>query len=190
MATRKKTATKVTKEEEEVLDNLFITERGMTIECKRIDPVFLQAVISSVTMPEVPTYEAKVGFSGRTETHRMDALSAEQTDGGEETWRKYIEELTAATNAQTEVSLKALFLDGTVRPEADFIDREWERRMNIIGVKLLEDPDALWVQYLSMSLTTDDIINLSTKIMRMTGVAEEVIQEAEDSFRDSVLTDE
>jgi len=94
--------------------------------------------------------------------------------------------LTRASSLQTERSLRALFLDGTVRPRGAFIDADWERRMRIIGVDLPSDPEELWVMYLMMSLSSDDVIMMSSRIMRLTGVDEEVIQQAEDSFRDSV----
>lgn len=167
---------------------IFTTGRGMKIELCRVDPVFLQSVISSVKLPEVPTYTTTT-ISGRTEVHKMDKEAAEQTEGGKEAWEKYQEELARASSEQTERSLRALFLDGTVPPTGEFIDREWERKMNIIGVKLPDDPIELWVMYLMMALTSDDIIRMSSHIMRLTGVDEELIQQAEDSFRDSVQAD-
>lgn len=163
---------------------IFTTGSGMKIELKRIDPVFLQSVISSVKMPERPKYEAKT-ISGRTEYHVMDEESAKQTEGGEKLWADYQDELNRATGEQTERSLRALFLDGTVRPKGAFVDHDWEKRMRIIGVDVPSDPDELWVMYLMMSLNSDDIIRMSSHIMRLTGVDEEVIQQAEDSFRDS-----
>lgn len=164
---------------------IFTTGTGIKIELQRIDPVFLQSVISSVKMPERPTYTATT-VSGRQETHLMDEESAKQTEGGEKIWSDYQEELSRASTLQTERSLRALFLDGTVRPEGAFIDPKWQRKMEIIGVNLPSDPDELWVMYLMMSLSSDDIIRMSTHIMRLTGVDEEMIQQAEDSFRDSV----
>jgi hypothetical protein len=164
---------------------IFTTGDGLKIELKRIDPVFLQSVISSVKMPEKPTYTATT-VSGRTETHPMDEESAKQTEGGEAIWERYQEELSRASSLQTERSLRALFLDGTACPKGAFVDPKWQNKMRIIGVDLPSDPEELWVMYLMMSLQSDDIIRMSTHIMRLTGVDEEVIQQAEDSFRDSV----
>lgn len=164
---------------------IFTTGAGIKIELKRIDPVFLQAVISSVKMPTRPTYTATT-VSGRTEEHPMDGESAKQTEGGEQIWESYQDELTRASSLQTERSLRALFLDGTVCPKGEFVDAQWEKRMHIIGVDLPSDPEELWVMYLMMSLSSDDIIRMSSHIMRLTGVDEELIQQAEDSFRDSV----
>ena len=165
---------------------VFTTGDGRKINLKRIDPVFLQAVISSVRMPDKPTYEAKVGTAGRVEVHPMDEESAKQTEGGEELWKAYNEELTSQSSKQTERSLRALFLDGTVEPDGEFIDQEWQRKMRIIDMDLPVDTDELWVMYLMMTLQADDIVRISTAIMRLTGVDEELIQQAEDSFRDSV----
>lgn len=167
---------------------IFTTGKGLKIELRRVDPVFLQSVISSVKMPEVPTYTTTT-ISGRTETHRMDEQAAKETEGGEKLWREYQEELSRASSEQTERSLRALFLDGTVPPKGAFVDPQWQKKMNIIGVRLPDDPDELWVMYLMMAMTSDDIIRMSSHIMRLTGVDEELIQQAEDSFRDSVQTD-
>ncbi len=164
---------------------IFTTGKGIKIELKRVDAVFLQSVISSVRMPEKPTYTATTS-SGRTETHPMDEDSAKQTEGGEKIWADYQEEMGRASSVQTERSLRALFLDGTVVPKGAFVDPSWQRRMEIIGVDLPMDPEALWVMYLMMSLESDDIIRMSSHIMRLTGVDEEIIQQAEDTFRDSV----
>ena len=164
---------------------IFTTGTGKKIELKRVDAVFLQSVISSVKMPDKPTYEAKT-ISGRTEHHLMDEESAKQTEGGEKIWTDYQDELSRASSIQTERSLRALFLDGTVCPKGEFVDAQWEKRMHIIGVDLPSDPEELWVMYLMMSLSSDDIIRMSSHIMRLTGVDEELIQQAEDSFRDSV----
>lgn len=167
---------------------LFTTGRGMKIELRRVDPVFLQSVISSVKMPEIPTYKTTT-VSGREETHKMDKEAAEQTEGGKEIWQSYEEDLARKSSEQTERSLRALFLDGTVPPTGAFVDQEWQRKMEIIGVTLPEDPIELWVMYLMMAMSSDDIIRMSSHIMRLTGVDEELIQQAEDSFRDSVPTD-
>ncbi|HUW94627.1 MAG TPA: hypothetical protein VMW58_02475 [Anaerolineae bacterium] len=164
---------------------IFTTGKGMKIELRSVDPVFLQSVISSVKMPPVPTYTTTT-ISGRKETHKMDAQAAKETEGGEEIWKEYQEDLTRASSEQTERSLRALFLDGTVPPTGEFIDPQWQRKMEIIGVTIPDDPVELWVMYLMMAMTSDDIIRMSSHIMRLTGVDEELIQQAEDSFRDSV----
>jgi hypothetical protein len=162
----------------------FVTEGGMVIELRRIDPVFIQWVTRSVTMPEVPTYEVKT-FSGRIEKHKMDPESAAETEGGLALWEQYLKDVAEAEAEQTERSIRAVLLEGTQRPDP-FFDEKWERRMKIIGVTVPDDPDEYWVQYLTTSLTSTDITSLFTAVIRMTGVPEEVIQRAEESFRDSV----
>lgn len=168
---------------------VYTTGDGRKIELRRIDPVFLQSVISSVKMPKKPTYEARTA-SGRVETHPLDAEAAKDNEEDQKKWDYYQEELARATTLQTEVSLRALFLEGTVRPKKDFVPADWQRRMRIIGIDLPKDDDELWVTYLTFSLDADDIVAMSTIIMRMTGVSEEIIQEAEGSFRDPVHPDE
>lgn len=168
-------------------NNVYVSEAGLEIEIKQIDPIFIQSVIRSVEMPEVPTYEARTS-SGIIEIHPMDKEAAEQTSGGKEIWDKYEEEFTEATLQQTDRSLRAIFLDGTTRPETEWVDQKWLRKMRIIKMDLPTDQDELWVLFLTMNLSPTDIINLSGEIMRLTGVPEEMISAAEDSFLDSVRT--
>lgn len=166
----------------------FTTADGREIKIKKVDALFIQSVQSSVTFPDKPTYETKTG-AGRIEHRKMDELSAKQTPGGEEIWKRYQTELAEATTLQMERSMKAILLDGTERPEGEFITDKWQRRMRTIGIPLPEDPDELWVFYLSTSLTAEDLLGLSGAIMRLTGVAEEVIAQAEGSFLDPVHAD-
>ena len=168
--------------------NLYTTTDGRKIKVKKVDALFIQSVQNSVTMPEKPTYETRTG-AGKVEKRRMDKLSAEQTPGGIEIWEQYQKDLAEATSLQMERSMKAILLDGTVRPEGEFVTTAWQKRMRIIGIELPEDLDELWVMYLSTSLSAEDLLGLSGAIMRLTGVAEEVIQQAEGTFHDPVHAD-
>jgi len=173
----------VTKEKKDA-DNVFRTDDGRKIRIKAVDPLFIQTVSRSVKMPDTPTYTT-VTSSGREEIWKMDEVSAKQTEGGEEIWAKYKAGVDEAQGNQMERTIRAIFLDGTIRDE-DFYDQKWERRMHIVGVELPEDLDERWVMYLSSSLSTGDIIKLSAKIMELTGVPEEFIAAAEESFSGAV----
>lgn len=178
------------KAKEAIVDRtLYTTKNGIEIRLSQVDPLFIQTVSRSVTIPEVPTYEAKT-YSGRIEIHKFDEKAAKQTPGGEEIWANYTRELTEATNEQNDRVLRAIFLDGTVRPE-NWFDPKWFKRMQIVGVDLPDDEDELWVFYLMSSLSQEDILGLSASIIRLTGVPEEMIEAAEEIFRESVRsTDE
>lgn len=166
----------------------YTTTDGREIAIKKVDALFIQSVTNSVQKPEVPTYQTRTG-AGRVETRKMDEVAAQQTPGGLEIWNQYQADFNEATTQQLERSMKAVLLDGTQRPEGEFITDTWQRRMRIVGVPLPEDLDELWVLYLSTSLNAEDLIGLSGAIMRLTGVSEEVIAQAEDTFLDPVQAD-
>lgn len=166
---------------------LFRTKSGMEIRLRPIDLLFIQTVSRSVTMPEVPTYETKT-HSGRIEMHKYDAKAAEQTPGGMEIWNAYQAELAEATSLQNDRVMQALFLDGTVRPES-WADPQWFKRMKIVGMAMPEDEDELWVLYLRTKLSQEDVMALSSAIIRLAGVPEDMIEAAEEIFRESVRPD-
>jgi hypothetical protein len=188
MTTAKKPVTRSKKKAAED-KNVFVTEKGLEIELRKIDPIFVQSAVNSVNLPEPPTYEARTS-SGRIETHTMDKESAEQTEGGMEIWKTYQEEYGAATLEKANRSLRAIFLDGTVVPQGEWMDKTWERRMRIVGITLPSDEEELWITYLLSWLTAEDINNLTTEIMRLTGIDEEYIESAQESFQSSVLSEQ
>lgn len=166
---------------------LWKSSSGMEVRLQAIDPLFIQTVARSVKIPDVPMYETKT-YTGRIEMHAYDAKAAEQTPGGMEIWTKYQTELAEATSEQNDRVLQAVFLDGTVRPE-NWQDAKWFKRMKIIGMDLPDDEDELWVLYLRTSLSQEDVVSLSSAIIRMAGVPEEMIEAAEEIFRESVRPD-
>lgn len=166
---------------------LWKSSGGIEIRLQAIDPLFVQTVARSVKIPDVPTYDTKT-YTGRIETHAFDAKAAEQTPGGMEIWNRYQTELAESTSEQNDRVLQAVFLDGTVRPD-NWTDAKWFKRMKIIGVDLPEDEDELWVLYLRTSLSQEDVVSLSSSIIRLAGVPEEMIEAAEEIFRESVRPD-
>jgi hypothetical protein len=178
------------KTEEEVEEaKTYETKKGLVIPLRKPDAVFIQSVVNSVKMPDVPTYEARTS-SGRVEVHVMDKESAEQTPGGMDTWRKYQIDVDTAATEKANRSLRAMFLEGTEVPEGIWMDPKWERRMKIVGVDLPKDEEELWVFYLMSYLDAEDINGLTEEVMRLTGIDEEYIEAAKESFRDSVRPDD
>lgn len=167
----------------ESVDELVLKD-GTTVALKNVDPIFIQTVINSVEYPKRPTYEVKMA-SGRIDKYPMDEKVAEQSPELAPLWTKYRMDTQAAEAEQMKRMTRALILDGTVMPEV-WEDREWERRMKIVGIDLPEDPEELWVVYLESKMTTAESVALTGKIMRRTGVPEEFILAAEDSFRGQV----
>jgi hypothetical protein len=161
---------------------VFKTSDGREVQISRVDPMFIQRVINSVKMPKRPTYEVKT-LSGRTETHLMDEASATETPGGEDIWKQYSDELTQATNEQNSRLMNALFYMGA---KFDVPDDGWESKWNFLGIDVPEKTQERVAFYLTSELATEDTIGLMTAILRLTGVPEESLREAQDAFRNTV----
>lgn len=148
----------------------------------------INTIVNSVQLPEVPTYETRTS-RGRVEHYPLDAKVVEQSPEYADIWRKYRHDLGTALQEQGIRSTRAIFLDGT-KPDEGWEDLEWERRMKILRIKLPIDPDELWLFYLETGLKPEEAAELVMKIMRLTTLPEEVIQAAEDTFRDSLRADD
>lgn len=168
----------------------FTLSDGRVIGIKPMDMLFLNTVMKSVKMPKKPTYEVKVG--NRVEHYDMDEEAAKETPGGLELWRKYRSELLEAETEQGTRMLRAIIVDGTVRPENLWegewgeLTGKWEQRLRLIGLDVPSDPDQYWVDYLTMTMEQADVTRLTSAIARLNNVPEELIAAAEESFRDTL----
>lgn len=167
----------------ESVDELVLKD-GTTIKLRDVDPLFIQTVINSVQFPKRPTYTVTLA-SGREESYPMDEQVAEQSPELEPQWKAYVQGTQQAEAEQMKRMTRAIILDGTVIPDT-WEDRAWERRMKIVGIDIPDDPEERWVMYLESKMTTAESVALTGKIMRRTGVPEEFVTAAEDSFRDSL----
>lgn len=165
---------------------VFETKDGRSIQLRAIDLVFINMVNRSVDMPEKPTYQTKTP-RGRTEEFPLDAVVVKQYPEYKPLWTKYLTEYAEAQMEQTDRVIRATLLDGTIKPE-EWHDKAWERRMKFLRYELPDDLDELWVVYLLTTIGQDELADLMSAIYRLSGISDEEIQEAEDSFRDSVRT--
>lgn len=160
----------------------FTTSSGVKVLLKPVDPIFIQSVSSSVKIPKTPTYEVTT-VSGRVERHKMDAKAAEQLPDGTSLWQQYIDERNEAQTEQSNRILRAILYMGT---EVELPSHDWEKKFRFLGIDVPDDPDERRVFYLTSELTTQDTMALMTQVMRLTGVDEEVVQRAEEAFRNPV----
>ena len=169
-------------------DNVFTTSFGVRIRLKPVDAIFIQTVIRSVKDPEKPTYTQYIGFNKRpTEVEIKDKETAEQVEGGIELWTRYVEEREEASSDRTDRSLRAIFMSGTEVPDDDdWVTEKWLNKIDFIGIDLPEEREHAWVIYLLTNHEGEEILALSQKIMRLTGVPEDIIASAEDTFQSSV----
>jgi hypothetical protein len=163
----------------------YVTEKGLRITTKPIDPLIIKRVSDSVQTPRRPTYEAKT-ISGRVEVHPMDEEVARQVEGGALQWAFYQEELERSNNERFEKFLNVMFMLGT---ECDLPDDGWELLDSMLGLNVPEHPDQKRSHYLMTHLNQKDLARLQLQIMRETGVDEETLREVEESFPDSVRSE-
>ena len=156
---------------------------GLIVTVKKIPPMILSKVQSSSALPERPTYEATTS-SGRVEIWPLDADGAEALGGRDKVrWDMYQEQLDTAMAEQNDRIIMAMFSFGT---DCKLPDDGWEETFEDVGVKIPKNTNARRAFFLSTHLESEDITNLSKRIMEESGVSEEAINEAEAAFRGPV----
>lgn len=169
-------------------DNVFTTSEGVKIRLKPVDVLKVQTTIRSVEDPPRPTYIEYIGFNKRpNEVEIKDEETAKQVENGEELWRAYQEALDDASSKRTDKSLRIIFLTGTEVPDNDdWVTEKWLAYMDFMGLEIPEIREYAWVTYLLTNYSGEEILQLSQKIMRLTGVPEEILQVAEETFQSAV----
>jgi hypothetical protein len=164
---------------------IYTLSNGMKVKLNKVSPTLIQKAMNSVEMPDRPTYEAST-LSGRVEVHYLDEVSAQDDPKDMGQWRAYREALEGKQGEQNQRVMNAIFLKGTSfdLPKDD----EWLEDLEIIGIidDIPRRESERKLLYLQTQTDQEDLVELLTSIMKLTGVDEEVIQEMEDSFPDPV----
>lgn len=158
---------------------------GLTIWLKELSPDFytkMQKVYGTVKIPKPPKYEARTA-SGRVEEHYMDELAAQQTPGGEAKWLAYQQDLQEARAAQNDRVTMAMFYYAV---DFELPDDGWETEHHFLGLTVPLDEQQKRAHFLTVELDPVDIAGLMAKTMRKVGINEELVKEAEDSFRGAI----
>lgn len=156
---------------------------GMQITLKGIQPMIVSKVMESVPIPKRPTYTTKT-ISGREEKLPMDEQSAKETPGGQAIWEAYKTDRDQALGEQNSKTINAILAMGT---SFKVPDDGWDQMQIEFGIEIPKNPDLLRAHFLMTQLDDPNELNdIVSIIMRMTGVSETVISAAEGAFRDSV----
>lgn len=153
--------------------------KGARIEVFKVSPTLVQKVIQSVKLPKRPTYETRT-FSGRVEVHPMDEVVAQQTPGYQGLWDQYVEDKAQAEADRNERLASVLLSRGT---RYTLPDTGWVDEHEAMGLEVPTEPNMRRAHYLAVELDPEDLNDLVKEILRLTGITEERIKEAEDSFR-------
>lgn len=175
--------------EEKADTSVFVTRNGIRIKLHPVDPMTLKKAQDSVKTPKRPTYMA-VTASGKKEEFPLDEVSAEQVPNGRQRWLAYMEDRIEAMGQKNDNLVRTIFYYGTELP--DGMPMDWVEEQAALGMELPSHTNPkiqeglLRAHYLATHLNKTDLGNLIQAIMRQSGVSEEDIQEAEDSFRGEV----
>lgn len=152
--------------------------KGERIEVFKVSPSLVQKVIQSVKTVKRPTYETRT-FSGRVEVHPMDEVVAQQTPGYQGVWDQYLEDKAEMEAERNERLATVLLSRGTKYA----LPTGWEEEHEALGITVPTEPNAKRAHYLAVELDPEDLNDLVKEILRLTGITEEKIKEAEASFR-------
>jgi len=163
----------------------FITlDNGVVVKFRRVNKMRMGMVQKSFKMPERPKYMVKTA-SGKEEWWPMDAQVAAETPGDAAKWEAYTEQRSDIEDKHNTAIMNVIFVYGTsFRIPED--DTEWMSIYTQMGAPVPTDEDVLKVDYLMYHITDEQLEHLVKTVTSMSGVSEESIQIAEDSFRDPV----
>lgn len=158
--------------------------KGFRIKLKPVQPMLISKAMDSVEVPKRPTYETKTA-SGKVQVQPYDEKVAEETEGGKTIWTYYQEELQRALGEQNNKVVTAILAVGT---EFEIpAGGSWREDQEALGIPIPTNPILLRAHFLLTVLEDPAELNdITAKIMRLTGVSEEVIRQAEGTFQRAI----
>jgi hypothetical protein len=164
----------------------YVTANGHEIKILAVPPFLLDKVMGQVRYPAVPTYEA-VTASGEKEIHPHDETTL-NTPEEKKLWAKYEADLEAAKLHENEMLMNAMFLKGIDVDMDSERFQDWVEEQKYLGIELAQSKPALKVQYISTEILANmsDLSAIMGLIMKQSGVAAEVVDQAIGSFQGAV----
>lgn len=160
--------------------NTFTTSRGIVLEFLPI-PALLEKLQAQHKLPEPPTYEVKTA-TGVIEHHTHDETTLE-TDADKAAWAEYQKNLQEAT-ARLNLGLMRLVMLRGVKvemPEGE----AWIAEQQFIGLTVPDDPlerKMYWLETEALA-SANDYAQMLAGVMAASGLSEEVVAQAEATFR-------
>lgn len=168
----------------EVLTEDRISSKGVPYILHGLPPLEVPDIYESVNMPTKPTYTVELAGGG-TQTFDHDETTL-VSDEDKATWQEYLDQVEIADSLLTERMLNAILIEG-IEVEPQNIER-WKKRRKMIGLPIPEDEDELLLAYKKseVACSKEDITDIMTSVMRLTGVSEEAMNKALRSFPDTM----
>lgn len=155
-------------------------ETGLTLTLRRVEPGFLQKIMRSVPSPKRPTYRTRTA-TGREEEFPLDEISARERPEDAMRWKAYKDDYELANMERSEKVANALYIFG-IEP-FDLPDNGWEQKYELVGVSVPVNPEMRRAFYIASEATVEEQTKIVQEISRLSGVSQEAIAEAEDTFR-------
>ena len=171
---------------EKAKTEVWTSSGGVVVTLHGIPPLLVPRVVGSVQYPSKPTYTIALP-GGATETHQHDEKSIETgTDEEKAAWSKYEADLRVANGKRTERLLRAVLLEGVDVNIDEAKLRKWKKRQEIMGIEIPEDAEDLMEVYKETVLigNVNDMAYIFKRVMELTGVTQEVLDETAATFPD------
>lgn len=163
------------------------TGSGHTVLLKPLSPFLLDKINSAFIPPKPPTYEITTA-AGDVEIHAHDEETIE-TDEDRETWENYIAEFNRVAEAKNTASIKIFLDQGVDLPEdIDPVIEHWKELLLSCEIPVPTSEIDIKVEFIKDIILTnpDDIMLVMSEIIKLSGVSESLVRQAEQSFRDQV----
>lgn len=164
----------------------WTTSKGITITLHGVPPLMIPRIAGSVKYPSKPTYTITLP-GGATETHEYDTESIKTAPPEDVTaWEQYLTDLDAAGKLRVARMFTAILMEGVeVDPSPEALVR-WKKRQSMIGIEVSDDEEEAMEQYKETAVigTNDDMQYIFKRVMELTGVTQEVLDQASATFPD------
>lgn len=165
--------------------NTFVTSRGVRVEFVGIATLLdkLSQTYARKT-PQPPTYQVQTA-TGAVETHAHDDSTLE-TDADKAAWAEYVKQRDAAQQQYNLDFMRLILLKGiTVEMPQD---SAWVEEHALMGLTVPEKPLERKLHWLETEVVgnVNDATKIVAGVMLASGMDEEAIRAAEDSFRSDV----
>lgn len=172
----------------------YVTSSGLEVVLSGLPPLVPQRVDASVEYPDKPTYEVETA-SGDIEVYEHDEESLD-TDESRAEWKAYEEALQEAETQLTEKLLYAVLVNSVELEDYEDKFATWKHQQklqqlplaepedpeNETSVRLAEEENKFYFMQSEVFHDADDIGEILTVVMGLTGVSVEDLASARDSF--------
>jgi len=160
----------------------YTASSGLVVILHGLPPLTPQRINSSIEYPKKPTYEVE-NVAGDKDVYEHDETTLEN-DADKQAWADYLQAQDEAETELTEKLLYAVLLECVELTKFEEKFESWKKKQKLIGLDLSSDEDENKFYFMQTEVfhDSDDIGEILTVVMGLTGVSVEDLAEARDSF--------